>query len=623
MKQRFNGFLDWVKPKVFFIKDKALENKKTSILVVVILLLGGWYVINSSEATASVTYQYSAVKRGSLSSTVSATGQVTPNSQVDIKPKVNANVVGVNVRAGDKVKTGQVLFRLDATDAYKQVRDARTSLESANIALEKLRNPKTIDVMSLEDSIKQQEQAKKDQDTKVATAYRNLLNSGIQAIPEVAYTTETAPTISGSYSKGVEGQIKIVVYQGGPTGYSFGMSGIVSGTGNVNTTVAQPLGDTGLYIKWNSNSPTTNWVINLPNKESNNYLANYNAYQNALTDRDSANAESDRNIASLKQKLDDLTPSDDNLDVKSALLSVQQRENALADAQQTLSNYTLTAPFDGVMASVSVDIGSSAVMASANSSSALGTIVTDKKLIQITLNESDVVKVKLGQKATITFDAIDGLSVEGSVVEINTLGTVTSGVVTYKVKVAFDSLDARIFPNMSVSVDIMTDSKDDALYVPSSAVKRDTTGYYVEMSDIQAPATTGAMQNGSSTRRFMNGSSTLPGRGFASSTGSSTPRMMNASSSRRAIGTGAQASSTITSGAETVLRRVPVTIGLQTDTQTEILSGLKENDFVVTKKTTVTGKTATASAPSITSLFRPGGRTTGGTTGAAPVMRPQ
>ncbi len=605
MKQRFSTLLDSFKSGGLFIKDKVLIYKKTAITLLVLLCVVLGYQLFFKKAESVVTYQYATVKRGTLTSTVSATGQVTPNSQVDLKPKVNANVVGVNVKAGDRVRAGQVLFRLDATDAYKQVRDAKTSLAAANLALEKLRNPKSIDVMSVQNSIDSEEQAKKDQDTKVATAYRNLLNSGIQAVPDVAYTTETAPTISGSYSKGVEGQLKIVVYQGGPTGYSFGMSGLATGTGNVNTTVAQPLGDTGLYIKWNNANPTTNWIINIPNKESSSYLSNYNTYQNALTDRTSANEASDRTLASLKQKLADLTPGDDSLDVQSALLTVEQRQNSLSDAEQTLSNYTLTAPFDGVMASVSVDIGSSAVMASANSSAALGTIVTDKKLAQITLNETDIVKVKLGQKALITFDAIDGLSLEGTVVEMNTLGTVTSGVVTYKVKVAFNADDIRILPNMSVSVDIVTDSLDDVLYVPSQAVKRDADGYYVEedVASAQGVSTTGRVANASST--FV--------RPFASTAASSTRPRNSSSTFTRTRGANGQTVA-VAPATATTLRRVPVTIGLQTDTQTEITSGLREGERVVTKKTTTTAAQAAAQAPSITSLLRPG-RTapTGGT----------
>lgn len=571
---------------------KALKHKVISLVVIILLTASGYYYFTHRTST-SVSYQYTTVKRGSLTSTISSTGQIISNSQVDLKPKVNANVTGVYVRAGDRVKAGQVLFRLDATDAYKQVRDAKTSLESANIALEKLRSPKTIDILSINSSIKQEEDAKKTQDLKVATAYRNLLSSNLQAFPDNSYTTETAPTITGSYLKGVEGQLKINVYQGGTSGYSFSVSGITNGSGQANSIIAQPLGDTGLYIKWNSSAPLANWTIDIPNKQSTSYSTNYEAWQTAITNRDTANAASDRTIENLKQKLADLTPGDDNLDIRSAKLQVEQRANALADAQQTLSNYTLTAPFDGVMASVSVDIGASAVMASANSSAALGTIVTDKKLAQVTINESDIVKVRLGQKATMTFDAIDGLQLTGDVVEINTLGTVTSGVVTYKVKLAFSTNDPRILPNMSVSVDIITDSKDNVLYVPNQAVKHDANGYYVE-KDASTPGYT------SSTKRFNDASSSPLGTSDVNA--SSTYR--NASSTRRAN----RSSSTQVASSATniILTRVPITIGAQNDTQTEITSGLSEGERIVLKKTTTTSTGATA-APSVTSLLRPQG----------------
>jgi hypothetical protein len=246
---------------------------------------------------------------------------------------VNANVTGVYVKAGDRVKRGQVLFRLDATDAYKQVRDAKTALASAELSLQKLKNPTVTSVLSVKDSIKQEEDAKKNEDIKVKNAYTNLLNTGIQPVVDGSFTTETAPTVTGSYTKGVEGQIKISVYQGGQTGSTFNTSGIVSTSGQVNTSVAQPLGDTGLYIKWNGNNPQTNWVINIPNQQASGYYTAYAAWQNAVTQRGINNAASDRNIASLQQKLADLTPGDDNLDVQGAKLTIEQRSNALEDAE--------------------------------------------------------------------------------------------------------------------------------------------------------------------------------------------------------------------------------------------------------------------------------------------------
>lgn len=577
---------------------KKINDHKIITLTLVICISGGSYYYFSKQTSQTISYQYATVKRGTLLSTISSTGQVISQSQVDLKPKVNANVTNVYVRAGDRVKSGQVLFRLDATDAYKKVRDAKSSLESSKLSLLKLQNPKEIDVMSIENSIKQEEESKKTQNTKVAIAYRNVLTSSLQAFPEGSYTNETAPVITGSYAKATEGQIKINVYQGGQTGYNFSLSGLITGSGQVNTLVAQPLGDTGLYIKWGSVLPQTNWIIDIPNKQSSSYLSNYNAWQDAITNRDTANEASDRSILALKQKLNDLKPGDGNIDIMSAKLQITQKENALLDAQQELSNYTITAPFDGVMASVSVDIGSSAVMASSNSSSALGTIVTDKKMAQATLNETDIVKVKLGQKAKISFDAISDLILEGTVVEINTLGTVTSGVVTYKVKVAFNTDDGRILPNMSTSIDVITDSKDDVLSLSSSAVKKDASGYYVEKDNSQESIT----EEASSTRHFDTASSSIKYKQASSTQASSTRKIRNSSS-------GYQNSDAMTQGttATVTLTRVPVTIGMQSDTQTEIISGLKEGDKVILKKVTTTSKSGTASTPSVASLLRPQG----------------
>ena len=610
MKQIIIDNLKKLSKNLHSVYSLSMRHKIISIIILSVVSYAFYHYVYN-VATSVTTYQYATVTRGSITSTVSGTGQVTPNSQVDLKPKVNANVTGVYVRSGDRVKTGQVLFRLDATDAYKQVRDAKVSLLSAQLALEKLRNPKSTDVMAIQDSIKQEEASKNTENTKVKNAYQTLLNANLAVLPGVDYTTETAPTLSGNYSKTEEGQLKINVYQGGNSGYSFSASGIATCVGQINLNVAQPICDTGLYIKWNSSSPQTSWVIDIPNKQSSSYLSNLTSWQNAITNRDVNNAASDRTLISLKQKLADLTPGDDNIDVRSSLLSVEQRQNALTDAQNNLSNYVITAPFDGAMASVSVDIGSSAVMASSNSSSALGTIVTDKQLAQITLNETDIAKVHLGQKAKVTIDALDGVILDGDVVEITTLGTVTSGVVTYKVKVAFATGSETILPNMSVSVDIITNSKDNVLYLLNQAVKHDAVGYYVEKNpSMPAPnfASSTLPSSGpsaTSTRRNGNGSSTLPRLG---------------SSTNRGNGT----STTPANQANIILTRIPIIIGTQSDTLTEIISGLNEGERVVSKKTTTTA-VASATAPSVTSLLRPqggGANRTGGATGAN-FSRPQ
>src|SRR5207248_903868 len=93
-------------------------------------------------------------------------------------------------------------------------------------------------------------------------------------------------------------------------------------------------------------------------------------------------------------------------------------------------------------------------------------------------------------KATLTFDAIPDLTISGTVAEIDSLGTVSQGVVTYNVKISFDTQDSRIKGAMSVSAAIITEVKQDVLVVLNSAVKSSSGASYVEMFDTPLAAPT-------------------------------------------------------------------------------------------------------------------------------------
>ena len=185
--------------------------------------------------------------------------------------------------------------------------------------------------------------------------------------------------------------------------------------------------------------------------------------------------------ASLKEKqssLASLLEGTDELDLRSQELTIQQRKNSLYDAQRTLADYTIKAPFDGVIATVNLKVGDSAGSAS------LATIVTNQQIAEISLNEVDAAKINVGFKAIMIFDAIDGLEITGKVAEVDTIGTVSQGVVTYNIKIVFDMQDSRVKSGMSTNATIVTNSKTDILLVPSSAVKTDSNGgNYVQIFD--------------------------------------------------------------------------------------------------------------------------------------------
>lgn len=183
-------------------------------------------------------------------------------------------------------------------------------------------------------------------------------------------------------------------------------------------------------------------------------------------------------IREREESLAKLKAGADALDIQSSELAVKQRENALLDVKEKLVDYFIRVPFDGVIAKMDVKKGDSV-----SASSILATFITLQKLAEVSLNEVDAAKVKVGQKATLTLDAFEELTITGEVIEVDTIGTVSQGVVTYNVKIAFDTQDARVKPGMSLSATIITDVRQDAFLVPNSAIKSNGEQYVLVLEN--------------------------------------------------------------------------------------------------------------------------------------------
>ena len=216
------------------------------------------------------------------------------------------------------------------------------------------------------------------------------------------------------------------------------------------------------------------------------------------------------------------------IDLQISQNNIKKKEAALADLEAKFADYIIRAPFSGVIAKVDVKRGESVSPATA-----LATIITKQKIAEISLNEVDVAKIKNGQKAILTFDAIPDLTLTGEVIEIEAVGTISQGVVTYTIKISFDTQDERVKTAMSVSASIIMETKSDVLLIPNSALKQQREISYVEMPDESDLAAAEANKND-------------------------------------ALFTQAP-------------YRQEVEVGLANDEFTEVMSGLKEGDLVVTR----------------------------------------
>lgn len=163
-----------------------------------------------------------------------------------------------------------------------------------------------------------------------------------------------------------------------------------------------------------------------------------------------------------------------------------------ADYSNTLTEAgkrKVTTPLDGTVNSVNIKNGDDLSKVSSGSSRQvpiiIGNLGTMKAQVQV--NEVDIANVSIGQKVMMKMDALNNFETSGKVEKMDSLGTVTSGVVTYNVTIDFDSLDSRIKPQMSISSSIITAVKQNVLTVPSSAVKSQSGNMYVEVLNGATP----------------------------------------------------------------------------------------------------------------------------------------
>jgi multidrug efflux pump subunit AcrA (membrane-fusion protein) len=105
------------------------------------------------------------------------------------------------------------------------------------------------------------------------------------------------------------------------------------------------------------------------------------------------------------------------------------------------------------------------------------------KLVEIKLNEIDIPEVKIGQEALLTFDALPQKIFKGRVIQIDPIGEISQGVVSYSVKILLNNNYKEILEGMTVNADIIIDSKKDVLVVPNSAIKTIENKKYVEVPD--------------------------------------------------------------------------------------------------------------------------------------------
>jgi len=552
----------------------ALAHKVISVVIVVTIIGGGYWIYTTFTSSDGETrYVLGTVEKSTIIASVSASGQVSASNQLEIQAKASGEIISINVSPSQKVSAGAVIAVIDPAAAQKAVRDAEVNLESAKLSLEKLKRPAdNLSLIQAENALAQAtvslDKAYDDGFNSVANTFLDLpdIMAGLEDILYGNDVNDSQDNIS-AYTDMVDSYDENVVkfkddaaskYQKARQVYDAtflkyrsltrssdrqAIENLIVETYDTTKIIADAVKSTNDLLGFVEDKLTTRHLT-VPSILSTHqsYTATYTADTNSnlltlLGIKDTITT-SEYSISEKTESLADLKAGSDEIDIKSSELTLKQRENSLTDAKNALADYYVRAPFAGTIATLGAK-----KYDNAGSGTAIAILITSQKIAELSLNEVDAAKVSIGDKATLTFDALEGLTLTGEVAEIDAIGTVTQGVVSYTIKIGFDSQDERIKSGMTANASIQIDVRQDVLAAPSSAVKTQNGTSYVQVFNPALLATGGA-------------------QGVVSNIAP---------------------------------QQVEVTIGISDDTNVEILSGLEEGQQIVTR--TVTGGAISNTTP--------------------------
>ena len=167
-------------------------------------------------------------------------------------------------------------------------------------------------------------------------------------------------------------------------------------------------------------------------------------------------------------------------------------ESSLSKTESDLAETVITAPMDGIVVGEPKTAGTMAVQGNSNPTVIMTIADMSKKQIIAKVDETDIGSVKVGQKATFTVDTYTDKTFTATVSKISQTDVTNSwnvnssnsssstpSVIYYYVTLDVDDPENLLLPAMTARVDIVTAEKDNALVVPISALKTDSTGSYV------------------------------------------------------------------------------------------------------------------------------------------------
>ena len=360
------------------------------------------------------------VERDTIAATVSATGSITPRAEVTLTFELGGKVEEIFVEKGQMVKAGDPLAKLETASLELQV-----AQDQATLALNEAKLQQAMKAASAED---------------IAAAEAELASA------------------KANYEK----------VKAGPTEEELIVAKADMEKAAIAVQKAQAEYDQVAWVPGVSALPQSA-ALQQASIDYERAKADYQKIAQSPTESELKSAWAQ--VVQAQTQLDKLRKNPEPEEVAIAQAQVDQAQAQLEEAQLKLKKAVITAPFDGVVASLGAEVSEWI-----SSGTPMVVLVDVSNFhIDVEIDEIDISQMAVGQEVLITLDALPDEEIAGHVEAIAPTASVDDdgGVVSYVVTVAIEPTDALLRPGMSANTTITTARNENALVVPNRYIQID------------------------------------------------------------------------------------------------------------------------------------------------------
>lgn len=433
------------------------------ILVVVAIVFGVYRIFFSQQSDQTNQAKTVRVTKGNIEPTLTVTGVVASENEVDLNFASSGELESIYVEAGDLVIAGQELAQIDDVDLQKELRITKASLKSAKAQLSQLKKSTPTD-------IKLQEIAVSNALASLENARKNLQSVETSTVQDITSAQIALDNTKNSMDLDLSKREEAVQeWDDLVKKYEHPVYHLPNYTASQQSEIdsAKAAADSAYekYISDEAQYKTAQQSLNAAKLKAQSQI---DSAKNQVSQ-----AENQYETAVVQLDAKKAGPSADDKIIQQA--AVTQAEENYNTAVRNLDNAILVSPIDGTVLSVSGNVGEkvSAGGQVSSSSTTAFIIIANKSKLKVTaaVDQADIPKVNKGQNVAVSLDAFSDQEFKGKVTNIDPNPVVTQNVVTYNISVSISKGDPKIQLGMGATLKIDLGKRTNVFLVPNLAVQ--------------------------------------------------------------------------------------------------------------------------------------------------------